>query len=93
MKDHLNPATVPLEALQFERHDDEDTLLGLLQLGHYSMHVTAVRVEDKDGILEPTNDPYDRFDDFLRLDEGSFTTTEIPGFEGLWVIVCSPYCD
>ena len=94
-KDFSNVFGVDPAALQFEEHDDEDALLGVISIGGTFHHVTAIRVHcvGEDEEQTPTNDPYGRYDDFARAvgQQEPFRTVEIPDREGEWVIFVEPH--
>ena len=101
LQKHIRPAQrdlsdvfkIPAELLKFGPMPDEDALLGICEIAGQSFHVQALRVRmNGESCLEPTKDPYNRFDDMHGLDDsGCFTTVEIPGHEGQWLIVIHPF--
>lgn len=72
--------------------DDEAALLGLVYVLGVLHHAWFVQVEDRGGAQVAVNDPYNRLDDFYRLDvdAGPFQTVEVPGFDGEYVLVMYP---
>jgi hypothetical protein len=72
--------------------EDEAALLGHVYFLGVLHHAWFVRVEDRDGEQVAFNDPYNRLDDFHRLDadQGPLQTVEVPGFDGEYVLVVYP---
>lgn len=69
-------------------------LSAVLSIHDLDMHVRAVRVHDVDGEQMAYQDPSDVFRTVCDADpDGRFETTAIPGFEGRWVIIATPFQD
>lgn len=73
----------------------ENRMLGRIVVLGTPMHVDIIRVVMEDGLLVAA----DRADDqdlYLAMvlagaADGPFQTTEIPGFEGRWVLIATPH--
>ena len=75
--------------------EDEETLLGRVHFCGGNAHVLFLRVEGGDeGVLlqRPVRDPHGRWDAFTEAEpEGAFQTVEVPGFEGDYVFMVTPF--
>lgn len=64
--------------------ENEDVLLGQMNLFGRRVHVIFLRVGEETGM--PTNDPYNRWQALVESEaEGEFETIDVPGFEGQYV--------
>jgi hypothetical protein len=72
--------------------DDEAALLGRVYILGVLHHAWFVQVQYRCGEQVAVNDPYDRLNDFYRLDTeiGAFQTVAVPGFPGEYVLVIYP---
>lgn len=77
-------------------------LLGTIRINGLPMHAEALRVcERSDGVQCAYHEQHPSESDFCHcatqydalagLDESAFRTTELPGLEGKWVILATPY--
>ena len=73
---------------------DPDYLLGRAVIGTVPFHVEAIRVTTNDDGIQAATTPMNE----RRLDalhhahgDGVFSTVEIPGHEGYWVLCITPY--
>lgn len=87
------PPLVPTSAIAWSHSPDlGEVLKGVMKIAGLHMHVWAVRVEDdEDDMLQPVDDPWGFFDDLLRLEAAAYHTTELPGYEGQWVVWAAPF--
>lgn len=80
----------------FEPVDGEPgVLIGSARIGGLDLHVFAVEVEvNAEDLQAATGDPLRRLErlDALATPEAPYETTEIPGYEGQWVIWAEPFC-
>lgn len=92
MPQKLTP--IPLEIVGFKEVEPGRLLGSLTFDGGYTQHVEAIRTtSDQDGLRAFSDDHEEIFDLLTELcGEGGFTTCEIPGHEGQWVIYNTPYC-
>jgi len=88
-----------LNMVSVRQLDDEATLLVHFEWFGRDFHGMFIQVEDVEdqvagGVFqEPVNDPHGRYEAMCVVDDGGcFETVKVPGFEGDYVLVLTPYC-
>lgn len=76
---------------------EDGHLLGTMQIGTTLFHCMFLRVTTDEATGEQTIDSEDEgaranwYDGVCRLDEAAFSTIEVPGHPGEWVLTIFPY--
>lgn len=72
--------------------DGEATLRGHAHILGAIHHAWFIRVAERRGEQVAFDDPQGRLDDlhYLARDGGTFSTVEVPGFSGSYVVVIAP---
>jgi hypothetical protein len=78
--------------------DQEETLLGVVDILSTPHHVYFVRVVDRDGVRQPLDDPHGRYDELGGDDAGGRlgitgmgTAVRVPGYPGEYVAIVHPF--
>lgn len=74
-------------------YDGEDVLGAVMDFFSRPHHAMFIRVEDNDDGCGwvATGDPYNRLDDIYRMYDCPLTPVELPGIDGLWMMVIHPF--
>jgi hypothetical protein len=74
--------------------DQEETLLGVVDILSTPHHVYFVRVVDRDGVKQPVDDPHGRYDEHggrcLGI-AGIGDAVRVPGYPGEYVAIVHPF--
>lgn len=89
---------IDMEWGSLRQEGDEDVLFGVCRILGVEHHVQCVRVHsvatDIGDVQEPTNDPFDRYDQMQQLYDGWYAPVDLSrfGFAGEWVVLIHPFC-
>ena len=86
------PGTPPITIYARPNFDEEEVITGIIELFGISCHIQFIRVAyDEENVQYATKDPNGWFLTLLGVDDIAFRTFELPGYEGEWVLLITPF--